>query len=305
MNFPLALAFAIIVPGAWFPVHASTIIAPADNPAITDQMYRDAALPYTSVGEVKGTGLSGSGVLIGDRWILTAGHIAQGKAGGTFQIGGQSFSVTSALVHPNYNASGPLFDIGLLYLSSAVTGIDPAVMRDFGDASSILGREATWAGYGLGGTGASGFQAPFAFRAFTNVIDVLGDHPDYEGLPATSFIADFDRPGDPTKNAPASDATPTALEGNVTPGDSGGGIFVKDGGADYLVGVNSYSGYLDSMPGGSLSRYGALSGGTNLELFHPWIFAQTGIAAVPEPGTAMLAAIAALAPLLRRRRPAA
>jgi len=302
MNLTRISVLAFLISGTWFSADASTIIAPADNPAITDQMYRDAAQPYTSVGEVKGSGLSGSGVLIGDRWVLTAGHVAMSKVGGTFVIGGNTFTVTSATVHPSYSASGPLFDIGLLYLSSAVAGVDPAVMYDFGGPSSILGREATWAGYGLGGTGASGYAVPFAFRAFTNVIDVLGDHPDYEGLPSSSFVSDFDRPGDPSKNAPGSDPNPTALEGNVAPGDSGGGIFVKEGGVNYLVGVSSYTGRLDTMPTGSLSRYGALSGGTNLELFHSWIFQQTGIAPVPEPGTAGLVALTALVPLLRRCR---
>jgi hypothetical protein len=265
-------------------------------------MYRNAALPFTSVGEVKGSGLSGSGVLIGDRWVLTAGHIAQSKTGGTFILGGQTYTIGASVVHPSYSGSGPFSDIGLVYLLSAVTGVDPAQMLNLGDPGSILGREATWTGYGLGGTGATGFQGPFAFRAFTNVIDVLGDHPDYEGLPSTSFVADFDRPGDPSKNAPASDATPTALEGNVAPGDSGGGIFVTVNGKKYLAGVNSYTGRLDTMPTGSLSRYGALSGGTNLELFHEWIFEQTGIAPVPEPGPWALACMAALVPVFRRRR---
>ena len=303
MNSPRIFGITCLILGTWFSAEASTIIAPGDSdPPVTDQMYRDAALPYTSVGEVKGSGLSGSGVLIGDRWVLTAGHVAQSKVGGTFVIGGNTFTVTSATVHPSFNFSGPLFDIGLLYLSSAVTGVDPAVMYDFGDPSSILGKEATWTGYGMGGTGATGFQGSFAFRAFTNVIDVMGDHPDYEGLPATSFVSDFDKPGDPSKNAPDSDPNPTALEGNVAPGDSGGGIFVDVGGVKYLVGVSSYTGYLDSNPSGSNSRYGGLSGGTNLELFHSWIFQQTGISPVPEPGTAALVALTALVPMLRRRR---
>ena len=52
---------------------ASTIIAPTDNPLVTAQMYMDEAAPYPMVGKVPGSGLSGSGVLISDRWVLTTG----------------------------------------------------------------------------------------------------------------------------------------------------------------------------------------------------------------------------------------
>lgn len=281
----------------------STIVAAADDPGVTAQMHRDAALPYTSVGRVQGSGFNGSGVLIGGQWVLTAGHVALSKqTGGSFTVGGTTYTVQSSIVHPNFSLSGPTFDVGLLFLSTAVNGVAPSQMYDFGDSSSILGREAVWVGHGFTGDGLTGSQPSLEFRAFTNVIDVLGDHPLYEGLPATSFIADFDRPGDPTKNNPASDPTPTALEGNVANGDSGGGVFTKVGGVDYLVGVNSYSGWLDSMPGSSSSRYGALSGASHLDLFYPWIFEQTGIAPVPEPGAAVLAAWGAIAVLSRRRR---
>lgn len=282
---------------------ASTIIAPTDDPNVTAQMYRDAALPYTSVGQVQGSGFNGSGVLIGENCVLTAGHVALSKAGGSFILGGVTYTIQSSIVHPNFSLTGPSFDVGILFLSSDVSNAAPAQMYDFGDSStSILGREATWVGRGFTGDGLTGAQPSFEFRAFTNVIDVLGDHPLYEGLPATSFISDFDRPGDPTKNNPASSATPTALEGNVANGDSGGGVFVKVDGVDYLVGVSSYSGRLDIMPGSSSGRYGALSGAAHLDLFYPWIFDQTGIEAVPEPGSALLAGLGALTLLSRRRR---
>ena len=56
-------------------------------------MYRDEAELYPSVGKVTGSGLSGSGVLISDRWVLTAGHISFGKTSGTFNLGGIDYAI--------------------------------------------------------------------------------------------------------------------------------------------------------------------------------------------------------------------
>jgi hypothetical protein len=174
--------------------------------------------------------------------------------------------------------------------------VNAAAMIQLGGPNSILGREATWVGTGLTGTGLTGAQAPLEFRAFTNVIDVMG--PEY-GLTATSFVADFDRPDGSTNADPLlSSPTATRLEGNVASGDSGGGVFITVGGMRYLVGINSYTGRFGP---GSPSSYGSISGATNLDLFHTWIFDQTGISAVPEPGCLWIFCLGSLLGLRRRR----
>ena len=136
-----------------------------------------------------------------------------------------------------------------------------------------------------------------ARRAFTNEIDYIGAF----GLPGTSFISDFDNPAGTANASAASSPVPTRLEGNVAPGDSGGGIFVERGGVRYLVGLNSYQASID---GATDADYGDLSGGTNLALYYDWIFAESGISPVliPEPGTGVLFAFWVGAALLRRRR---
>ena len=120
---------------------ASTILH-----TVNPQLYRDEAALYPMVGTVTGTGLNGSGVMISDRWILTAGHIAQNKsAGGTFRVGGVDYTVQNSILHPNFApASGSYtYALGLLYLSAPVTGSSTAEMLHFDTATSILGREAT------------------------------------------------------------------------------------------------------------------------------------------------------------------
>ena len=280
---------------ATFSTRASTILAPADAPLVTAQMYLDEAALYPMVGKVAGSGLSGSGVLISDRWVLTAGHISYGKTNtASFNIGGVNYAVESSITHPSYSFGSNPFDLGLLYLSAPVPALAAATMIHFDAPNSILGREATWVGHGLTGTGLTGAQAPFAFQAFTNIIDVMG--PAYY-LTDTSFVSDFDRP-DGSTNATQSSPTATRLEGNVTSGDSGGGVFVTVDGIRYLAGISSYTGRFGP---GAASSYGSISGATNLDLFHSWIFDKTGITAVPEPSTLWLLGIGSLS-MLRRRR---
>lgn len=268
---------------------ASTILDTLDP-----QAYRDEAALYPMVGKVTGSGLSGSGVLISDRWILTAGHVADFKTSGTFNVGGVNYTIAGFVSHPSHSTLSTTYDVGLLHLSTAVLGIEAATMLRIDDPVSILGREATWVGTGLTGTGLTGAQSPLELRAFTNIID--GFSP-YAGLPGPSFYSDFDNP-DETSDSLNSGATPTRLEGNVTSGDSGGGVFVTVDGHRYLIGINSYT---SGFSPGLNSKYGALSGASDLQQFYSWIYSETGIAAIPEPSTGWLCSLASLITLRRRR----
>lgn len=279
------------------PAEAITRLDPLDAPEVSLADYVALGAQFPSVGEVR-TGLSGSGVLIASDWVLTAAHLAAfgNVSGFSFRIDGGSYAVAERFILPGFDNATQTNDLALLRLVDPVAGVAPAQLWGFGVAEDLLGEVGAWVGWGLTGTGRTGFNAPAPGRlAMTNRIDGFGG--DF-GLAASAFVSDFDSPGG-GHNSLGVETEPTRLEGAVAPGDSGGGVFVAAGGDYYLAGTIAFSARFNGSPN---SGYGDISGATALVLFEDWITATSGVTFVPEPRLAgVVAGLAVLLLLLVRR----
>lgn len=200
------------------------------------------------VGDTSGDGCTGT--LISSRYVLTAGHCAEGLTAtqGRFTIGGVKYSTSRIFVHPNYNGnligSDSANDLAIFELSQPVQGITPSPLYR---QSPVVGQLLTLVGFGAGGTGSSGHNGDFGIKR-------VGTTP-IDGVSSRLITWSFDNNS----------------ESNTAPGDSGGPAFILANGFYYLAGVTSggdradaglgdnsfdtrvdaYAGWIDSIIGSS------------------------------------------------------
>jgi hypothetical protein len=254
-----------------------------------DADYLDLALrpEYASVGTfVNSWGFSGSGILIAPDWVLTGAHMFAAATSGHFTINGTSYGTSQLIGHPSWNPENEFsgYDFGLAQLSAPVFGVNPATL--YGGFSE-RGHIGTFVGFGLTGTGLTGYQIlDNQKRAFQNVID--GDF----GTPEVLWGSDFDNPASTADND-FGDPVPLNLEGMVAPGDSGGGVFITFGSSTYLAGVISF---VAARDGRANADYGDVAGFGRVSAVLPWINLS-----IPEPTTGALVS-AGFAGLLAGRR---
>jgi autotransporter-associated beta strand protein len=233
--------------------------------------------------EINAGQIFGSGTLIAPDWVITAAHNVTTNTTGypayspsqvTFGTGASAkfpgtSSVSEVIVEPGWSYNlGAGDDLALLKLTTPITdvAIDPIYTSSLG---TEVGQTASVVGYGRAGTGLTGITInPGVRRAFTNVIDSLGNQL-AGGIPALGMSSnimfdDFDSPGG--TSSIMGDSTPTALEGISAPGDSGGSVYLTNGGTTYLAGVVSFLGSLPSNPLSSNpdGHYGDYNGYTRL-----------------------------------------
>ena len=260
---------------------------------------------FAAVGKVFAGTRAGSGTIIANGWwVLTAAHVVAGASVSSisFQIGASTYTAQNVFIHPSYPGGGPFptADIALIELSAPVAGVTPAQIYT---GTNEIGKQGHSVGYGLTGTGITGYISNTygTKRAMRNIIDLI-IFPNGTISPNGSILlSDFDSPAG-TNNSLSpwgSSATPLDLEGMGAPGDSGGPVFILEGGVWYIAGVHSFIG--DPGPpagnGQADASYGDILGSTRVSSYAGWINSV-----VPEPASMTALAIGLIGLLARRRR---
>lgn len=186
-----------------------------------DQLNQFASEQVTiPVGAIRHSGArsdSGSAILVEDKFIVTAAHMMPPTGTLTvFEINGQSYVVEAWVRHEKFKKAGQANDVAVGRLAERVLDVAPA------DLASNAARNQAVLIAGCGGSGPFGADLSWNWQPLigTNILSAVS---------STQLKTTFDRPS--AKSA-------TAYESQLVPGDSGGGLFVQEGGAWKLAGIS-------------------------------------------------------------------
>jgi len=221
---------------------------------VPEQRFLELATHYAAAVHVRpANGDNAEGTLVASRWVLTAAHVASAVGPDDLIVaGGKSYQVERVFIHPDFHelvmADLP-YDIALIRLKRAVTGIRPVLLFS---GHEQIGSVVTFVGRGGFGTGATGVRGEDGrLRAATNRIDAVTEK---------DLQFRFDAPGD---------EHPTELEGISGPGDSGSAAFQEIDGKLHVIGVSSWQ---DTRPTNRVQgAYGVIEHYVRVAPHYEWL----------------------------------
>ncbi len=272
----------------------------SQSPFITPTLLRydgegvQAGWDWTGVAKARDGRVLGSAVLHESGiFMLTAAHLVDeldmSATEVVFHVDGQVHhrQVTDFLTYPGAatNDHGIWHDLGVMVLNQAapVAADRYALYR----GNEEVGEVVTLAGYGTVPE-ASPSQANVR-RSGLNTVDALGSSLPWSGLQGTledQLFFDYDSGlsrhdtlgnllGEPHRGLGGREAF-------LSPGDSGGGMFIHQDGEPFLAGINSYiTGFSFGANASSHDALGALGAATRVSSYADWIDSVTGM--VQEP----------------------
>lgn len=188
-----------------------------------------------------------SAVVIRKHWVLTAAHVVSGVERATVTTDdGKKFPLAKIITHRDYEAKRVGWhDIALARTDAPIElEFYPGLYKQ----SDELSKAVTFAGFGLAGTFHSGGTvSDNKRRAGHNRIEGASD--------AVLFCS------------PSRGQDKFPLEFMITPGDSGGGMFI----GNELAGINSFLLASDGKPNGTYSDETAF---TRVSLYADWVESQ-------------------------------
>ncbi len=235
MRQRLAALFVFLLASNFTVAQASVILD-----GVSDSSYTSLASSYSSmVGSIYETTSSGtyigSGSVISSTgsgvWVLTAAHVVDDATALSFNINGSSYSASSWYYHSSVSdsnvASSSVGDLGLVYISTSIANVTAATIYT-GATSNLLGKTATFVGYGNTGTGSTGAKSGSygTLRAVQNVLDTTASAQWGSSYSASVLLSDFDSASSSTGTS----SSKTSSKVSSTSGKIGGGFNGKNNG---------------------------------------------------------------------------
>lgn len=221
--------------------------APADDPG------------WANVGRIG----SSSGVYLGNTsipghgsgyWVLTASHVGSG----TINLGGTSYSAVTGSSFRLTNPDNSLTDL-LLYKISSDPGLPTLKLAS---STPALGTSLTMIGFGYTGAASqttwniNDAVSPWTWTETTTPSGLYGVGYKYGtsgtenwGVNALAIPTQLVASGSSKTDVFGSYALATSGSAQLAAHDSGGAVFVKNGGQWELAGINLYAGPFPDQPG--------------------------------------------------------